>query len=214
MNPRNKTLLWVAAGVMAGVALVMGVRQLGGKSATAVLAQPQATAPAMVVDGKPVEATADQDVLPWDQPGGAAGAAISRSQNALSVNAVPSPEQNRRSIAAIRQQSDQNLRQVDTLLQQLDEVEKLASVPAQVQLNALRNNLLVAKRTQLLAVEMAELTQQPDTPARKARNEAIIAELQRLKSQLVLDVAALPAAAMPAANGANAVPRAIPGKVQ
>ncbi|MGE4459955.1 MAG: hypothetical protein AB7D31_11920 [Stenotrophomonas sp.] len=88
--------------------------------------------------------------------------------------------------------------QADDLLAQLDQLEKSGKAPADVRLDALRNNLLIAKRAQALAVELAESTQKPDSPAQRQRNAAILAELQQLQGQLRYDVAP---ANLPAAPG-------------
>ncbi|KRG88301.1 hypothetical protein ABB34_00410 [Stenotrophomonas daejeonensis] len=82
----------------------------------------------------------------------------------------------------------------DEMLMQLDALEKSGKAAADVPLDALRNNLIVAKRAQLLAREMAESTQLPDSPQRRLRNAEIIAELRQLQGQLRYDVGAVPAA--------------------
>ena len=103
-----------------------------------------------------------------------------------------------RSLADIRLKSGNNMRMADDLLAQLDQLEKSGKAPADVRLDALRNNLLIAKRAQALAVELAESTQKPDSPAQRQRNAAILAELQQLQGQLRYDVAP---ANLPAAPG-------------
>ncbi|MBN8799070.1 MAG: hypothetical protein J0H45_06895, partial [Stenotrophomonas nitritireducens] len=102
-----------------------------------------------------------------------------------------------RSLADIRQKSEHNIRAADDMLAQLDALEKSGKVPPDLRLDALRNNLVIAKRAQSLARELAESTQLPDSPQRRQRNAEIVAELQQLQGQLRYDVApaGLPTAA-------------------
>jgi hypothetical protein len=128
----------------------------------------------------------------------AAGTAIQRAAATASPPAAATATDIHRSLADIRLKSGNNMRMADDLLAQLDQLEKSGKAPADVRLDALRNNLLIAKRAQALAVELAESTQKPDSPEQRQRNAAILAELQQMQGQLRYDVAP---ANLPAAPG-------------
>lgn len=196
MNARyRKPLLW-GAGLIAGGALaILAVRHSGDDATPAapVAAAVQADSAA----AEPQAAQAGADTPPWmqaEEPA-AAGTAMQRAAAAAPPPAAAATDIGR-SLADIRLKSGNNMRMADDLLAQLDQLEKSGKAPADVRLDALRNNLLIAKRAQALAVELAESTQKPDSPAQRQRNAAILAELQQLQGQLRYDVAPvnLPAA--------------------
>ncbi|MGW8127684.1 MAG: hypothetical protein ACWGG5_04920 [Stenotrophomonas sp.] len=198
MNARyRKPLLW-GAGLIAGGALaILAVRHSGDDATPAapVAAAVQADSAA----AEPQAAQAGADTPPWmqaEEPA-AAGTAMQRAAAAAPPPAAAATDIGR-SLADIRLKSGNNMRMADDLLAQLDQLEKSGKAPADVRLDALRNNLLIAKRAQALAVELAESTQKPDSPAQRQRNAAILAELQQLQGQLRYDVAP---ANLPAAPG-------------
>ena len=197
MNPRyRKPLLW-GTGLIAGGALaILAVRHSGdaGAPAAPVAAAAQADAAA-----GPQATPAGADTPPWlqaDAPAG--GSAMPRAAAAAPPPAAATATDIGRSLADIRLKSGNNMRMADDLLAQLDQLEKSGKAPADVRLDALRNNLLIAKRAQALAVELAESTQKPDSPEQRQRNAAILAELQQMQGQLRYDVAP---ANLPAAPG-------------
>lgn len=199
MNARyRKPLLW-GAGLIAGGALaILAVRHSGDDATPAapVAAAVQADSAA----AEPQAAQAGADTPPWmqaEEPA-AAGTAIQRATATASPPAAATATDIHRSLADIRLKSGNNMRMADDLLAQLDQLEKSGKAPADVRLDALRNNLLIAKRAQALAVELAESTQKPDSPAQRQRNAAILAELQQMQGQLRYDVAP---ANLPAAPG-------------
>ncbi|MGE8218510.1 MAG: hypothetical protein ACN6OU_02005 [Stenotrophomonas acidaminiphila] len=197
MNPRyRKPLLW-GTGLIAGGALaILAVRHSGDAAAPA--APPAAAAQAQAAAG-PQATPAGADTPPWLQADASAGgSAMQRAAAATSPPAAATATDIGRSLADIRLKSGNNMRMADDLLAQLDQLEKSGKAPADVRLDALRNNLLIAKRAQALAVELAESTQKPDSPAQRQRNAAILAELQQLQGQLRYDVAP---ANLPAAPG-------------
>lgn len=196
MNPAyRKPLLW-GAGLIAGGALAMlAVRQFGKDAA------PPAPAPIAATAATAGTATGAQpsseDTPPWMQAESIAGGTA--MQRAAAAAAPPASVADiGRSLSDIRQKSDHNVRMADDLLAQLDQLEKSGKTPPDVRLDALRNNLLIAKRAQSLAVELAESTQKPDSPTQRQRNADILAELQQLQGQLRYDVAP---AGLPAAPG-------------
>ncbi|AUZ55796.1 hypothetical protein B1L07_12715 [Stenotrophomonas acidaminiphila] len=197
MNPRyRKPLLW-GTGLIAGGALaILAVRHSGDAAAPA--APPAAAAQAQAA-AEPQATPAGADTPPWLQADASAGgSAMQRAAAATSPPVAATATDIGRSLADIRLKSGNNMRMADDLLAQLDQLEKSGKAPADVRLDALRNNLLIAKRAQALAVELAESTQKPDSPAQRQRNAAILAELQQLQGQLRYDVAP---ANLPAAPG-------------
>lgn len=194
MNARyRKPLLW-GAGLIAGGALAILAVLHSGDDATPA-APVAAAVQADSAAAEPQAAQAGADTPPWMQAEpAAAGTAMQRAAAAAPPAAAATDIG--RSLADIRLKSGNNMRMADDLLAQLDQLEKSGKAPADVRLDALRNNLLIAKRAQALAVELAESTQKPDGPAQRQRNAAILAELQQLQGQLRYDVAPsnLPAA--------------------
>ncbi|MBN8800698.1 MAG: hypothetical protein ABS96_25595 [Lysobacteraceae bacterium SCN 69-123] len=197
MNARyRKPLLW-GAGLIAGGALaILAVRHSGDDATPAapVAAAVQADSAA----AEPQAAQAGADTPPWVQAEEPAAAGTAMQRAAAAAPPAAAATDIGRSLADIRLKSGNNMRMADDLLAQLDQLEKSGKAPADVRLDALRNNLLIAKRAQALAVELAESTQKPDSPAQRQRNAAILAELQQLQGQLRYDVAP---ANLPAAPG-------------
>lgn len=189
MNPRHKPLAWAGAALAAGIAVVLVVRGIGDDapmSATpaAAPAMPEA-APAMPPSGGMQIA----EPAPWEraQPAAAGAAAGARAATARTA-VVPEGFDAVAQVATIRAQSQQNLAMLDSLVGEIDALEKSGKASPDMQLGALRQNLGVARRAQVLALELAETTQQPDTPARRQRTDAIVAELQQLQGQLRYDL--------------------------
>jgi len=120
--------------------------------------------------------------------------AATRVASTAKQEAQPTPGEIASKISQIRRQSDHNKREAGELLRQIDAMKASGQAPRDVNLDALRDNLLIAMRAQALAREIAELTQQADTPARRRRTEEITHELQQLQSQLRYDVGGTAAA--------------------
>lgn len=188
MNPRYKPLLWMFGAVALGLALVFTLRGLGDRDD----ADAPVDAPAPVDTPLQVSAPAAavEDTPPWMQGaavtsgatgGVGAATALNPLNGAMTPDQVADPVA---AIASIRVQAERNVRAVDTLMVQLDALEASGQTPPEVELDALRDNLKLARRAQELALEMAESTQQPDSPQRELRTAQIIAELQTLQDQL------------------------------
>ena len=190
MKPAHKPLLWGAAAVAAGLLVLLAVRGIRSGDAPAMPSGPAAPAQAAMAIASATAPAAD-DTPPWLQPG-AASAGTLPARTGTAAAPAASPVEIEKSIAHIRQQSAQNIRSVDDLLAQLDALEKSGKAPPDVRLDALRNNLVVAKQAQQLARELAESTQQPDSPQRRQRHAEIIAELEQLQGRLRYDVGAAP----------------------
>lgn len=196
MNPRHTPLAWAAAALAAGIVVLLLVRGMGGEATPASEAAPvervQPAAPVAVPTG-PEPAG---DPAPWERAQPQAPATVpGTSGEAGRPAAVPEGFDADAQIATIRTQSRQNLAMVDDLLREIDALEASGKAAPEMQLGALRQNLGIARRAQVLALELAESTQQPDTPARRQRTDAIVAELQQLQGQLRYDLmpAGLPA---------------------
>lgn len=205
MKPLAKPLLWLGGAVVIGAALVM----LIPRGAEPPQAAPQEAGaggePGPTSHPAPVAAppATGMDTPPWANPN-AAGPQPTSATRALSAASQlqPSASDVARAVVQVREQAARNEHNADELLRQIDAMKASGQAPQGINLEALRNNLLVAKRAQALAREVAELTQQADTPARQKRIEDITHELQQLQSQLRHDVGSMTAApAAPAVLG-------------
>lgn len=192
MNART-FLPWVAAAIALGLAVVFVVRGLGGSDGDvpAAPAEPAAAAAIQVPMVEAEPALPPMERAPWEQgtatmPPALAAAIATVPRGA--APATPDPEDIAASIATIREQSQRNVALVEGLLQELDALEKSGQAPPGLEFGALRENLEVARRAQALALELAESTQQPDSPAKAQRHQEIITELQQLQGRLRHDV--------------------------
>ncbi|MCL7715156.1 hypothetical protein [Stenotrophomonas mori] len=203
MSRLRNPLAWGIAVIAIGAVAVVGMRWLGGGATGAAPETPPDTVATPPSAAAPARAAGGEDTPPWmrgaAETGTAAGALAARAP--APAEATPTQVDIDRSLAEIRQKSDHNIRAADDMLLQLDALEKAGKTPPDVHLDALRNNLVIAKRAQLLARELAESTQHPDSPQRRQRNAEIIAELQQLQGQLRYDVGTV-------------LPPAAPGRAQ
>lgn len=192
MNPAHKPLLWGTAVIAVGLLVILAVRSAGKDEPLPVTAAPVSLPSETVSTAAATSSTSPGDETPpWMQPGSATASAA-QARLPATATAVASPAEIQQSLVRIRQQSEHNTRTADELLAQLDALEKSGKAPPDVRLDALRDNLLIAKQAQALARELAESTQLPDSPQRRQRHEEIIAELQQLQGRLRYDVAASP----------------------
>ncbi|KAF1687280.1 hypothetical protein B1992_04685 [Pseudoxanthomonas broegbernensis] len=201
-----KPLLWLAGVlVVVGLVLVFALRAGSDRAAAPAPADAPAVPPAASAAAPaPAAAAAPAETPPWLSGGQKAAApAVTRALSAVAPH-VPSAAEQTRKVAELREQAMRNERTADDLLRQIDAMKASGQAPPGVNLDALRSNLVVTKRAQVLARELAELTQQPETSDGQQRILAITAELQQLQSQLRYDVGT-PAAVAPA------VPAAQPG---
>jgi hypothetical protein len=201
---RWKPLLWLGAIVLAGVLLITFVRGGGGRIAPSAAPAAQTPASATAPAGNTTASNPATDTPPWmaNAPGGVQAPGASSRALANGARHLPGPAEAARAVAQVRAQAERNERAADELLRQIDSMQASGQVPPGVNVQALRNNLMVAKRAQALAREMAELTQQAGGPARDQRVEEITQELQQLQTQLRYDVGG-PAGAAPASTGGN-----------
>jgi hypothetical protein len=203
-------LLWLGGIVVVGLVLVALVRNGSSPAEAVVERSSDGTAASSAQAGHDMPAspppTAATETPPWMGAGATAPQHPNAASRALSTAGqhVPAPSQVAQAVAQIREQAARNEHNADELLRQIDTMKSSGQVPPGVNLDAIRNNLLVAKRAQSLAREMAELTQQADAPARQQRIANITQELQQLQSQLRYDVSAPGAAAgVPAVPGGS-----------
>lgn len=205
MNPRHKALAWTAGAIAVGIAAVFALRGIGGDEAQAPDVAPTAMT-AAPVDAEPAApAPPAMEPAPWEQaqpapgPGNANAAGGLAGAIGMPQQAATSPAATRAQLATIREQSQRNIAMVDGLLRELDALETSGKAEPGMQLDALRDNLTIARRAQVLALELADSTQQPDSPSRRQRTSEIVAELQQLQGRLRYDMA-------PAVPGSPAVP--------
>ena len=200
---RHTSLLWLAgAAIVAGLVLVFALRTGTERTEPATSAPAPAAAAATTAHTPAAPAaTVPTDTPPWlgGGSGGSQKAGAPAATRALSAISAPAPSaaEQARTVATLREQAVRNERTADELLRQIDTMQATGQTPPGVNLEALRSNLLVTKRAQVLARELAELTQQPQGADRQQRILAITSELQQLQGQLRYDVGT-PTAAVPA----------------
>lgn len=195
-----KPLLWGAGVVVAGLLLVLVMR--GGAPEPDAIQDGAAVEPAVPAPapaGAPRVAADTGAAPPWSQAGHTAAASAAARPMPQFQGRQPSRAELDQAIVQIREKVAQNDRAADDLLRQLDTMQATGTLPPGINAEALRNNLLVAKRSQSLAGELAGLANAPATEATRKRMDAIVGELQVLQKQLRYDVnsAAAPTPASP-----------------
>ena len=205
MKRLAKPLLWLGGVVVIGTMLVLLIPRATepALAPAAETAEPAALVQTEPTDGAISAPAMSADTPPWMAQGASAPrATAAASANLRATPTLSSTGEINRALAQVREQAARNERNADELLSQIDAMKASGQVPDGVNLDVLRSNLLVAKRAQMLARELAELTQQADTPARKKRIGDITGELQELQSQLRYDVGMpMAAQAAPAVSG-------------
>ncbi|KAF1698653.1 hypothetical protein CSC62_03625 [Pseudoxanthomonas jiangsuensis] len=196
-----KPLLWLGAIVLAGVLLIALVRGTTEPDAAGAAQAPATTADAVPASSppQPAAAAAATDTPPWmaAAPAGAQGPNAAARTGQAAGQPAPDAATVAQAVVQVREQAARNERNADELLRQIDAMKASGQAPPGVNLDALRNNLLVSKRAQALAREVAELTQKPETAGREQRIQDIPRELQQLQSQLRYDVGGPGAAPAP-----------------
>lgn len=87
-------------------------------------------------------------------------------------------------MARMQEQLQRNQATADAALQRIDQIQASGEVPAGVDLPALRENLMLAKQAQALAIELTRANSEPDTPAREQKIAGIVVQLQALQTRL------------------------------
>ena len=192
MRPATKPLLWAGGLVAAGVLLVLLLR--GGAEDTASTGTVPPTDSVATATPAPVVAAPSADAgqtPPWlsGSPGnGTAAAATAARPSPYFGGRQPTQAELDQALVQIREKTLQNDRAAEELLRQLDTLQATGKLPPDLNAEALRTNLLVAKRSQNLARELAELVNAPANDATRKRMDAIVSELQQLQKQLRYDV--------------------------
>jgi len=195
VRPELKPLLWVGAATLAAVLLVLFFRNR--EDVPAGPAGRAETAEAHAAPGRPARERAaprpDAEPLPWQRPSGE-DTAPGRGLAAGAPGAAPAMDR-AQLLAAMQVQLERNQAAADTALQRIDEVQASGQAPPGVDLDALRENLMIAKQAQALAMELARTNSEPDTPARDEKIASIVGRLQALQARLQRGTAAGPAPA-------------------
>lgn len=199
MKPSTKPWLW--AGGLIVIGLLFALPWLHGASDGPDTAESrsEATATATTIaapysDAASVPAASGGEAFPWEQTVHPAAPTQSGTPPTIIQPGVLDHNVDPRSLVAMQQQVRESQQAADTLLKKLDEWQSDGKQPEGVNVDALRTNVLVAKRAQVLALEMMTLGKQPSSPERDGRVQTIVAELQQLRGQLRNDVSTPPSA--------------------
>jgi hypothetical protein len=192
VRPELKPLLWAGAATLAAVLLVAFLRPRtdpqAAPAAGAVVAEPAIPAAA------PEHRASDSEAgpLPWQRSSAADGVSAGAS-----AHARPGPGgamDRAQFMAAMQVQLQRNQAAADAALQRIAEVQASGQAPEGVDLDALRDNLQIAKQAQALAMELARIGGEADTPERAQKIAAITPQLLALQSRLQHDMASRPGA--------------------
>lgn len=185
MNPRYKPLLLGVAIAAAGIALVAGLRLGSRGAAPAAAATPTDQAP-LAAQAVVEPARLPAETPPWMQapPRTAPAAAQVTLPNQKSLSPVEAAQV----VSQVRSQANRNIATVDGLLAQLDQLSAQPDKSKDINLDAVRTNLLVARRAQTIALEMAEATQRPESAQKDELLRQLVTELQGLQEKLRYDV--------------------------
>ncbi|TWI06227.1 hypothetical protein IP90_00492 [Luteimonas cucumeris] len=211
MSNRRAIVIAALVVIVAGLIAVLTVRTLAGRNAAPVAATdaPVATSvapPAETATETPAPTT-DEAPPPWATSDAASDAA----QAATSTTATATDPVRERQLRELQQAmkgviAESTQRSAATyqhLSKALDTLEQMndPTVTAQINLDAVRNNLDVSMRMQALAQQLQQIMTEADSPERKQRLDATMAQFRMLQSQLRSDVSAagssLPAPAAP-----------------
>jgi hypothetical protein len=180
VRPEFKPLLWIGAATLAAVLVIGFVRT--GKDLPDQPLPGMAQDPTEAAPRPPARAAGDRVAvagpLPWQR--GLAG-------DTASVGTAPRDGQamdRAQFMATMQTQLQRNQAAADAALQRIAEVQASGQVPEGVDLDALRDNLLIAKQAQSLAMELARTGAEPDSPARAQKVAAITSQLQLLQARL------------------------------
>lgn len=189
MNPRYKPLLLGAAAIAVGVLLVMLLprRSAAPAAGDELQASAQAEIAAVAQASAQMATQAPAETFPWESATAPAAAAPTAANPATAAPAAI-PALDEPALAAVRQQVVQSQHASDDLLHKIDQMEATGQVPKDVDLGALRSNVAIAKRAQVLTLELLALNQQADSDARAQRAQQIVTELQQLQANLRTDV--------------------------
>lgn len=204
----NARAWWLGgcAVIVLGMATVLAVRAWMPRTDAPVevdaplapVVAPAASAPAAVAASR----AGDDAPPPWLRDAPTAGNA-----NTAPSAAAPRPDEDperARQLASLQQSvqglvgvarqrsvaSETYLRQALTTLEQMHD----PAITAQINLEAVRQNLEISIRMQQLTEQMQQVLSQPPGEQRQQRQDALMAQLRQLQGQLRSDVRASPAA--------------------
>lgn len=159
------------------------------RPAADVVAPAQAPVPAdPPTADMPLAAVADAADLPWmnapaSAPMPAPGQpALTRSQAELSASRA----QHQQMVANIDRQASNNLQALDQLEKQFEQLESSGQVPAGVDVQKVRQNLRLVRRTQELSRELGSIVVREPSAEKTARMRQIGDELLLLQTQMQL----------------------------
>ena len=175
---------------LAGVALLaagLAAYLLWPRPAAEVPAQATETTPMPAAATPPAAMTSASD-LPWmNSPAtpttpATAQATLPRAQAELSATRA----RNQQMVANIDHQASNNLQALDQLEKQFEQLESSGQVPAGVDVQKVRQNLRLVRRTQELSRELGSLVVREPSPEKTARMRQIGDELLTLQTQMQL----------------------------
>ncbi|HYG05419.1 MAG TPA: hypothetical protein VD865_03290 [Stenotrophomonas sp.] len=192
-----------AAAIAVGIALVLALRTAAPRNdAPAVDAPLAASAPptqASTAATTPATAGNDDAPPPWlrgdaataPPPAATPAAAAEDPERARQMAALQQSVQGLVGVARQRSvASETYLRQALATLEQMHD----PAITAQINLEAVRQNLEISIRMQQLTEQMQQVLAQPPSEQRQQRQDALMAQLRQLQGQLRSDVRATPAA--------------------
>jgi hypothetical protein len=182
---------WVFAAtavIVAGAGLVAILRQQAeppprAPATSAAAAAPTASAPVPTL----APPTLDPVTAPW-------AASVLPSP----AGTPPDPGQQEAMLAQLKARTRQQSELTNRLLAELDRRQAAHQLPAGVDVQGVRNNLLISQKLQQVSSQIQDLAAQPDGPQRRQALQARLAELQDLQRQVRLDL--VPPAAATAGN--------------
>lgn len=191
-----------AAAIAVGIALVLALRTAAPRNEApavdAPLAAPAAPTQAAAAT-TPATAGNDDAPPPWlrgdattaPPPAATPAAAAEDPERARQMAALQQSVQGLVGVARQRSvASETYLRQALSTLEQMHD----PAITAQINLEAVRQNLEISIRMQQLTEQMQQVLAQPPSEQRQQRQDALMAQLRQLQGQLRSDVRATPAA--------------------
>jgi len=185
-----RPLLWIGGVTVAVVLLVSLLRTHQDRTEATPAARVDASAEPIATTRQPDRPSLrpESGPLPWQR---SVDGATPRSGTAPTSSGPqqPQPMDRAQFMAAMQVQLQRNQVAADAALKRIAEVEASGRAPEGVDLGALRDNLEMAKQAQSLAMELARLSGEPDTPGRRQKVAAITDQLQALQGRLQQEMA-------------------------
>lgn len=184
MRPELKPLLWAGGATLVAVLLIGYARTRTTTAAPAAITPAPVIASIDPINTQPHPARAsDAGPLPW-QRAPDHGASTRHAGDSTRPAAAQASMDRAQIMATMQVQLQRNQIATDAALQRIDELQASGQAPQDLDLDALRGNLQIARRAQSLAMELARSSGEPDTPERARKIADITAQLQALQAQL------------------------------